>query len=119
MTGNVSIPREGPGSACCLFLPAETGPNESVGLGKEGRPLRPRLMPAAWVQFESRVRFLARKRRPHCLQRFATKCSNSTRSFSVKTAFANWEMTFEQFLLVAAAIKPADLPATREDAATS
>ena len=28
-------------------------------------------------------------------------------------------MTFEQFLLVAAAIKPADLPATREEAWTS
>jgi hypothetical protein len=27
-------------------------------------------------------------------------------------------MTFEQFLLVAAAIKPADLPATREEAWT-
>jgi hypothetical protein len=28
------------------------------------------------------------------------------------------DMTFEQFLLVAAAIKPADLPATREEART-
>jgi hypothetical protein len=27
-------------------------------------------------------------------------------------------MTFEQFLMVAAAIKPADLPATREEART-
>jgi hypothetical protein len=27
-------------------------------------------------------------------------------------------MTFEQFLLVAAALKPADLPATREEAST-
>jgi len=32
--------------------------------------------------------------------------------------FRQLEMTFEQFLLVAAAIKPADLPATREEAAT-
>jgi len=52
--------------------------------------LQPRLVPPARVQFASRVRFLARKRRPHCLQRFATKCSNSMRSFSVKAAFANW-----------------------------
>jgi hypothetical protein len=32
--------------------------------------------------------------------------------------FRQLGMTFEQFLLVAAAIKPADLPATREDAQT-
>jgi hypothetical protein len=32
--------------------------------------------------------------------------------------FRQLEMTFEQFLLVAAAIKPADLPATREEAWT-
>lgn len=32
--------------------------------------------------------------------------------------FRRLEMTFEQFLLVAAAIKPADLPATREEAWT-
>lgn len=29
---------EGPGSACCLFLSVETGPNESVARGKEDRP---------------------------------------------------------------------------------
>ena len=33
--------------------------------------------------------------------------------------FRQLGMTFEQFLLVAAAIKPADLPATREEAWTS
>jgi len=32
--------------------------------------------------------------------------------------FRQLDMTFEQFLLVAAAIKPADLPATREEAST-
>jgi transposase len=32
--------------------------------------------------------------------------------------FRPLDMTFEQFLLVAAAIKPADLPATREEART-
>ncbi|MGA9722131.1 MAG: hypothetical protein WBQ86_06750 [Candidatus Binatus sp.] len=32
--------------------------------------------------------------------------------------FRQLGMTFEQFLLVAAAIKPADLPATREEACT-
>jgi hypothetical protein len=32
--------------------------------------------------------------------------------------FRQLGMTFEQFLLVAAAIKPADLPATREEART-
>jgi hypothetical protein len=29
--------------------------------------------------------------------------------------FRQLDMTFEQFLLVAAALKPADLPATREE----
>jgi hypothetical protein len=32
--------------------------------------------------------------------------------------FRQLEMTFEQFLLGAAALKPADLPATREEAQT-
>jgi hypothetical protein len=32
--------------------------------------------------------------------------------------FRQLDMTFEQFLLVAAAIRPADLPATREEAST-
>jgi hypothetical protein len=32
--------------------------------------------------------------------------------------FRQLEMTFEQFLLVAAAIKPANLPTTREEAST-
>jgi hypothetical protein len=32
--------------------------------------------------------------------------------------FRQLEMTFEQFLLVATTIKPADLPATREEART-
>ena len=32
--------------------------------------------------------------------------------------FRQLDMTFEQFLLVAAALKPADLPANREEAST-
>jgi hypothetical protein len=32
--------------------------------------------------------------------------------------FHQLDITFEQFLLVAAALKPADLPATREEAST-
>src|SRR5262249_27394516 len=36
--GAGGIPDEGPGSACCLFLSAETGPGERVSPVKEGRP---------------------------------------------------------------------------------
>ncbi len=53
-------------------------------------PLQPMLVPASAGPVREPRAFPARKRRPHCLQRFATKCSNSTRSFSVKAAFANW-----------------------------
>jgi hypothetical protein len=35
--------------------------------------------------------------------------------FFCQGGFRQLDMTFEQFLLVAAAIKPADLPATREE----
>ena len=63
--------------------------------------------------FPNHASFLKRPHLRRFLRQSATKWWNFTRSYFCQGGFRQVGMTFEQFLLVAAAIKPADLPATR------
>ena len=62
------------------------------------------------------ARFLKRRHRRHCLSTIPDEMLELYAFIFCQSGFRQLGMTFEQFLLVAATLKPGDLPATREEA---
>jgi hypothetical protein len=81
-------------------------------------PSRPRLIPARGVPVREPRAFPEAPRRPTLPTTIRDEMLELYAFIFCQGGFRQLDMTFEQFLLVAAAIKPPDLPATREEAWT-
>jgi len=81
-------------------------------------PPRPRLVPATVVSAREPREFPGASTRPTLPLTIRDEMLEFYAFIFCQGGFRQLEMTFEQFLLVAAAIKPADLPATREEGRT-
>ncbi len=81
-------------------------------------PQRPPLIPAPGVPVHEPRAFPLASTRPTLPSAIRDEMLEFYAFIFCQGGFRQLDMTFEQFLLVAAAIKPADLPATREEAST-
>ena len=81
-------------------------------------PPRPRLVPARAVSAREPRAFPEASTPPTLPPTIRDEMLELYAFTFCQGGFRQLDMTFEQFLLVAAAIKPADLPATREEART-
>ena len=81
-------------------------------------PLQPRLVPASTGPVREPRAFPGAQTPPTLPTAIRDEMLELYAFIFCQGGFRQLEMTFEQFLLVAAAIKPADLPATRAEAAT-
>ncbi len=79
---------------------------------------RPRLVPASVVSVREPRAFPQAPARPALPATIRDEMLELYAFIFCQGGFRQMDMTFEQFLLVAAAIKPADLPATRDEAWT-
>jgi hypothetical protein len=81
-------------------------------------PSRPRLVPARTVSVREPRAFPETETGPTLPTTIRDEMIELYAFTFCQGGFRQAGMTFEQFLMVAAAIKPADLPATREEART-
>jgi hypothetical protein len=81
-------------------------------------PSRPRLVPARTVSVREPRAFPEAETLPTLPTTIRDEMLELYAFTFCQGGFRQAGMTFEQFLMVAAAIKPADLPATREEART-
>ena len=81
-------------------------------------PSRPRIIPARTVLVREPRAFPEAPTRPTLPMTIRDEMVELYAFVFCQGGFRQLDMTFEQFLLVAASIKPADLPATREEART-
>jgi hypothetical protein len=81
-------------------------------------PSRPRLVPARSISVREPRAFPEAETLPTLPTTIRDEMIELYAFTFCQGGFRQVGMTFEQFLMVAAAIKPADLPATREEART-
>ena len=81
-------------------------------------PPRPPLIPAGRVPAHEPRAFPAGSTQPTLPSAIRDEMLELYAFIFCQGGFRQVGMTFEQFLLVAAALRPADLPATREEAST-
>jgi hypothetical protein len=82
-------------------------------------PARPRIMPARQVLVREPRAFPEASAPPALPMTIRDEMLDFYAFVFCQGGFRQVGMTFEQFLLVAAAVKPADLPASREETYTS
>jgi hypothetical protein len=96
----------------------QTKASRSASFKAIGSSPRPRLVPATVVSVREPRAFPGASTPPTLPLSIRDEMLEYYAFIFCQGGFRQLDMTFEQFLFVAAAIKPADLPATREEAWT-